>query len=497
MSDHPSKVEHGIRSTTLGFALVALISLYFADIEIISTAPWQELSLLAAGLIQPSVDSWSDLLNAIATTLAFAFQGMALAVICGFLFSLAYKHWWVRSFCAFIRAIHELFWALLLIQCFGLSPLTGVLALAIPYSGTLAKIYGELFEEAAPVPRSTLLESNTLSGFIFTTLPQSWQALVTYTSYRFECAVRSSVILGFIGLPTLGFYLESALRESHYHEAASLLYLLIMLIVSLRFILRKPLLPIYLLLALWYLPPTAHINLHSLWQFLSIDVIPAPLQGDWNIDTANQLWFWSTSLWQQQIAPGLSNTFILSQIALVTTAILALLAFPLNSSHFFNKPKRLLGDALLIVLRTLPEYLLAFILILITGPSMLPAIIALSLHNGAIIAHLLGGVSGTIQLREDASKGLNRYAYELLPRLYRQFMALLLNRCEIIMRESAILGILGVATLGFYVDSAFEEFRFDRAAALILISAILNICVDSFARHLRRRLHLTTSPETL
>jgi len=46
------------------------------------------------------------------------------------------------------------------------------------------------------------------------------------------------------------------------------------------------------------------------------------------------------------------------------------------------------------------------------------------------------------------------------------------------MRETAILGILGIATLGFYVDSAFAELRFDRAIFLIGLTALLNIVID-------------------
>ncbi|MEC9482531.1 MAG: ABC transporter permease subunit, partial [Halomonas sp.] len=81
-------------------------------------------------------------------------------------------------------------------------------------------------------------------------------------------------------------------------------------------------------------------------------------------------------------------------------------------------------------------------------------------------------------------------AYEIVPRIYGPFLAFLFYRWEIIMRETAILGILGIATLGFYVDSAIQELRFDRAVVLIVITALLNIGVDSLARRLRRRLRL-------
>ena len=128
---------------------------------------------------------------------------------------------------------------------------------------------------------------------------------------------------------------------------------------------------------------------------------------------------------------------------------------------------------------------------------MLPAILALGIHNGAIIGHLLGRYTDEINLRVDASRGATLYFYEVLPRIYRQFLAFLFYRWEVILRETAILGILGIATLGFYIDSAFETFRFDVALSLILVSAALNMAVDQFARYLRRRLQLKTTPESL
>ena len=39
---------------------------------------------------------------------------------------------------------------------------------------------------------------------------------------------------------------------------------------------------------------------------------------------------------------------------------------------------------------------------------------------------------------------LNRYAHEVLQRVYGQFLAILFYRWEVMMRESAILGILGI-----------------------------------------------------
>ena len=123
----------------------------------------------------------------------------------------------------------------------------------------------------------------------------------------------------------------------------------------------------------------------------------------------------------------------------------------------------------------------------------MPAIVELSLHNGAIIGHLVGRYTENLKLRQDAATGLDRYAWEVLPRVYRPMLALLFYRWEVILRETAILGILGIATLGFYVDSAFAELRFDRALILILVTALLNIGVDAASRAIRVQLRLRTS----
>ena len=128
---------------------------------------------------------------------------------------------------------------------------------------------------------------------------------------------------------------------------------------------------------------------------------------------------------------------------------------------------------------------------------MLPAIIALSLHNGAIVGYLMGRHADTLEYRPDAPRGINLYCYETVPRLYGQFLAYVLYRWEIILRESAIFGILGIATLGYYVDAAISEFRLDVAVMLILVTALLSMAVDAVSRGMRRRLRIDTMPTRL
>jgi phosphonate transport system permease protein len=60
------------------------------------------------------------------------------------------------------------------------------------------------------------------------------------------------------------------------------------------------------------------------------------------------------------------------------------------------------------------------------------------------------------------------------------------------MRESAILGILGIYTLGFFIDSAITEQKMDQVLLLIGVTALLNMGIDTLSQRIRKRLHMTT-----
>ncbi len=467
---------------SVGFVLLALCCIPFADLAIYRVEPWQEFGRMARGLVTPGWYDWPSLLSALGQTVAFALLAVVVSCVSGLALAMAYEWRGVRMFCASIRAVHELFWGLIFMQVFGLSPLTGLLAIAIPYTGIFAKIFAEIFDRQSPVPGQTLAPTlSRISRFAYTLLPQAWPELAGYTRYRFECALRSSAILGFIGLPTLGFFLDTAFKQGQYSEAFGLLLVFYLVIASIRYWLRPRLIPLYLIAACWLLPESPPVGASYFWQFISRDIWPTPLlQGDLIGALA---WYWQQL--HEVAASAIVSTVLLSQLALVLTGVLTLAFYPFASKLLVGKILRLPGQGLLLVMRSTPEMILAFMLLLIFGPSGLPAVIALALHNGGLIGYLLARRSDELSLRPDAPRGSNRYAFEVTPRLYPQFLSLLFYRWEVILRESAILGILGVATLGFYIDSAFEDIRYDRAAFLIFLTALLNIAVDAISRRVQ------------
>lgn len=487
-----------LRTTTVAFLGIAAACLAVADIEVSTLDPWTEFGRMALGLVTPDFTATERLAESLAHTVAFALLGVALGNVLGFALALVFEWRAVRMGCAVVRAVHELFWALIFLQVLGLTPWTGILAIAIPYAGIIAKVYAEILEEADPAPARALPRgTGRVATFLYARMPDALVHFRSYSLYRLECGLRSSAVLGFVGLPTLGFHLESAFAQGLYSEASALLILFWVVIATIRQWLRRRLLPLYLVAAVWVLPAGLPTSLASAWRFVTEDIVPHPLRVAEQLDAAAWLaaWDWLAMLLTEQALPGVLNTVVLTMIALVATGALTLLMFPLVSPKFFGPWGRRAGHLFLVVVRSTPEYVLAYVGLQLWGPSMLPAIVALSLHNGGIIGHLVGRFTETLALRPDSPRGLNRYFYEVLPRVYPQFLAFLFYRWEVILRETAILGMLGIDTLGFYVDSAFADIRFDRAVVLIAVTALLNIAVDAISRRVRAQLRLKTAFE--
>lgn len=484
------------------FVVIALAAIFGADISVSTHDPFLELKRISIGAITPNFFSLPGFARSLFNTISFALIGICGAIILGSSLSFFFDYTPVRLFCAFIRAIHELFWVFLLMPITGLNSLCGILAIAIPYSGIFAKVYAEIRQECNQDPIKSLPPGTSrVIAFCYGTLPLIYKDIKNYTSYRFECALRSSAILGFIGLPTLGYHLETAFREGMYSEAAALLYLFYLLILSLKFWTKPQYLLMPLLAAIIFTSWENSISWTNIHRFFFYDILPWPMRAGGfyegtsavvlvPLETLN--WFWQTLV--EKAMPGIWNTLVLTQIALVATALFTLVIFPPASRVFYQPSVTRPANVLLVVLRTTPEFILAYIFLQLWGPSMLPAIFALFIHNGAILGHLTSKNIEAMQFSIDkTSSRINLYFYEVLPRCYGQFLAFLFYRWEVIMRESAILGILGIATLGFYIDDAIAMDHLDTAIVLIVITALLNMAIDTLSQIIRRSLKISVS----
>lgn len=473
---------------SFAFIFIGFISFLFADLSISTLEPFLETGKFFGGVLDINFKNSDYIIEALLNTISIAIIAIFISSILGFLFAIIFNNIIIRVLLSIIRSIHELFWALIFLQIFGLNTLSALLAIVIPYSAILAKVYAEILEENDHFPQE-LRGKNKVSYFLYTLIPDAFSHILAYTLYRFECALRSTAILGFVGITTLGYYLSSFFMQGYYEDVWFILIVFYMVVTTIKYWFNKYTFIPAIIASFIYIKDWGELSFDNLIRFFSSDIIPAPFKYNYNLEKTTQ---WFSNLFFDEILVGVFNTIVVTQLSLILTAIFTLIFFPIVAKKFTKIP--FFGHILLVILRSTPEYILAYIFLQLFGPSMLPAALALMLHNGAIISFLIGNQTNKMILAQDSTKRkIELYFYEVLPRIYSQFLAFLFYRWEIIMRESAILGILGVATLGFFIDSAIADFRLDKMFLLLIITALLNIAIDIISKKSRDYLKVDKS----
>ena len=139
-----------------------------------------------------------------------------------------------RAVLSLFRCIPEFVWAFMFVRAVGLGPFPGVLAIGVAYGGMLGKVYSEIFESVNYGPLEALQSTGAgkLQLFVYGWFPQVLPTFVSYTLYRWECAVRASAILGLVGAGGLGQEIEISMRMFNFHEVITLLGILFLMVAG-------------------------------------------------------------------------------------------------------------------------------------------------------------------------------------------------------------------------------------------------------------------------
>ena len=146
-----------------------------------------------------------------------------------------------RGLLSLFRSIPEFVWAFMFVRAVGLGPFPGVLAIGIAYGGMLGKVYSEIFEAVNHRPLEALqaVGANKLQIFFYGWFPQALPNFISYTLYRWECAVRASAILGLVGAGGLGQQIEISMRMFNFNEVLTILMILFLMVAAVDYISAK------------------------------------------------------------------------------------------------------------------------------------------------------------------------------------------------------------------------------------------------------------------
>jgi phosphonate transport system permease protein len=133
-----------------------------------------------------------------------------------------------------LRSVPELVFALFFVRLFGLGPTAAVLAIGLSYAGMLAKVFAEILESNDTSATHALLAngSSRTQALLFGALPQCLHELLSYTVYRWECAIRGSVMMGFVGAGGLGQQIDTSMKMFAGGEVTTLLAIFVVLVLA-------------------------------------------------------------------------------------------------------------------------------------------------------------------------------------------------------------------------------------------------------------------------
>ena len=245
-------------------------------------------------------------------------------------------------------------------------------------------------------------------------------------------------------------------------------------------------------------------------------VLPFPVQQAVDASFSEKLSLganWFSEQWQLHGAEAFRYTLGLSVVAIVLAGLASLASLPLASrqlataSPYLPHPPRgsrwrALGWSvcrrvvrfLLILARSIPEYMIAFFLVVALGFNAWPAVLALAIHNTGILGRLGSelidnqATSGPAEQRSLGATRLQIYAFSAVPNAFSRFLLFFFYRWETCVRDATVLGMLGIPTFGYYLLEARAKDHLDEMLFFVLLGSIAVLLGDLVSTVLRWRL---------
>lgn len=437
----------------------------------------------------------------------------------------------LRGLLVAARSVHELVWALLFVSVLGLDPLVAVLAIIVPFGAQTAKVYAEIMDAVPRAPRLALRNAGAgpVAVLCYALLPAASPLLVSYAFYRFECAVRSAVVLGVVGVGGLGQELVVTLESRNWTEVWTLVWTVLLLsavvdLWSTR--LRQELAvvscsdwsggrgaaqrrPGRSRWVRWSAVVASAALVAALFASdLSLANLVSPRTGELTVRLLRDMWPPSMP---RGGFPVLGNAVLDTvAMAILATGFAVFLTLLIGPWAVQRRPsaeenagiaRRLVrgwlwwvARAILLALRSVPPTVWAVVALLALFPGILPGALALGLYTGGILGRLVAeawesiGTRPRDSLRANGSPTWLASLAAVVPPSAHHLLAYTFYRFEICVRETAVVGVVGAAGLGRLLADDLAAFWWPAVTTLLAASFALSIGAELLGRRLRHAL---------
>ncbi|MDV8002286.1 phosphonate ABC transporter, permease protein PhnE [Rhodococcus sp. IEGM 1408] len=537
----PTRPRPSLNGTAVGLFLTALLA----------AAVWSTIDLrINVASILDSLSNAADFVSRmfpldfppavelallIAETLAIVVLATALAVVLSIPVALAAAstsgrtragRGTARSLIVLCRAVPDLVLAILFFRVFGLGALPGVLAMGLHSIGMIGKLYADAIEELdrGPVDAAEAAGATRRQVVWATVIPALMPQLIATALHRFDINLRTSVLLGYVGVGGIGLAIADALRTLDYQRGMALALVVLALCVATELLsgaVRRALMrrsgtePAR---RGWVLgrrgggagEDTGAVGIAPPWtvdrirRFLSIGAVAVILAASVvGADlSADRFWAGIVDLPRTLglfLPPGtggilpelLEQLLVTVQIALSATLLGAVIAVPVGVLAARN----VVPDAtvhtsarmFIVFVRGIPELIIAIVLVVITGLGAVAGTLALAIGAVGLLSKLIADsleetdVRVQEALRASGATRVQVFCSATARQAAPSFIAHVMYLLDTNIRSATLLGVVGAGGIGFYLLNASRVVQFDVVTTIILMILAVVLVVEALS----------------
>lgn len=444
------------------------------------------------------------------------------------------------------RAIPDVVLAMVFVLMFSLGSLPGILAIGIHSIGMIAKLFADAIEQIDEGPRRAIRAAggSKLQEFTSGILPQVLPSWVATVLHRNDINLRGSVVLGYVGVVGLGMEMSFAFKSLNYSEGLGIALVMFALCVVMEIVssvVRQAMLggaptgrglgdrvvrlagragakrgvettPVarpavsHDLDAALRRPWDAVRIRNTVWGWIAFAVVVGSVLVC-NIQWGDLITFWAkvpeiaVQFWPPSFGNYDAATMFGAMAQTIGIALAAtLLAFVVSvfvgslaaRNVAPNGTVRTSMRLLLVVIRGIPEVILAIVLIVITGLGSQAGTLALAFGGIGLLGKLIADSFEEVKpgperaLRATGASRGQVYASATLPQGTRALIGHSFYLLDTNIRAATILGIVGGGGIGYYLLNAGQGSNYAVVTAIVLMILVTVLIVEGIAMWMRR-----------
>ncbi|MCU1404010.1 MAG: phosphate starvation-inducible protein PhoH [Glaciihabitans sp.] len=454
-----------------------------------------------------------------------------------------------RFFGVLTRAVPDVVFAMVFVLIFSLGTLPGILAIGIHSIGMISKMFADAIEQIDEGPRRAIRATggSKLQEFTAGVLPQVMPSWVATVLHRNDINLRGSVILGYVGVVGLGMQMSFAFKSLNYGLGLGYAVVILALCVVMEVVssaVRAAMLGIAptgrglgdrllrtvrrtrntqstqptqgagerasnsatTVQSVLRRPWDAVRVRNTTWGWLAAVVIVASVLvcdikwGDlvtiWGKIPAIAVQFWPPSFGSYEaetMFAAMGETIAIALAATVMTLVVSIVIGSLAARNVAPSAGVRGGMRfLLVVVRGIPEIILAIVLIVITGLGTQAGTVALAIGGVGLLGKLIADSFEEVKagperaLTAAGATRLQVYAGATVPQGTRALIGHTFYMLDTNIRAATLLGIVGAGGVGYHLLNASQGSNYGTVTAIVLMILVTVLVVEGIAVWIRR-----------